>query len=361
MSSRAVRTSAGPRLAAAGPALDAIPADWDWPRFWDHVHQWMRAQGYAHSTAILYRQVLRNLARFASGPPAAIDRFTLDGYFAGLRRGHCSAHWAAVNLSTLRTVFDTLFGLGLLHHRHGPRRPDSLPEILSPDEALALLKAASTLRDRLLIGLLYGCGLTTGELRKLRWADLDPEGRAVHAPGDLRLNSRVLRLPEALVPLAVTARELCTPQTPVFPGRRPDSSLSARQIQLRIRSVAREAGILKPVSPRSLRQTYAVHTLDAGCNARELQVCLGHRCLNTTLRYARCSLPDDACSPLDNTRSITRARNASEPDQVLESSPLARDSSLAALARNAREFLHTLHCQLGKGLLSPRKSSTGPP
>ena len=356
-----VRTAAGPRLTAAGPVRATIPADWDWPRFWDHVHRWMRAQGYARSTAILYRQVLRNLARFASVPPASVDRAILDRYFARLRRGQCSPHWAAVNFSTLRTVFDKLFGLGLLRHRRGPRHPDALPEILSAEEALALLKAASTLRDRLLIGLLYGCGLTTGELRALRWQDLDPKSQSVHAPGDLRLNARVLRLPESLVQLVATARNLCGSHTPVLPGRLPGTSLSARQIQLRVRSIAREAGILKPVSPRSLRQTYAVHTMEAGGNVRELQICLGHCCLSTTLRYTRCSLPEDARSPIDIARMVTSTAGTSEPDEVIASATLARDAGIAVIARSAREFLHTLHCQLGDRFLSLGKASTGPP
>lgn len=51
-----------------------------------------------------------------------------------------------------------------------------------------------------------GAGSPTGDVRNLRWQDLDPDDRSVHAPGDLRPDARVLRLPEAVVPLAAIAR-----------------------------------------------------------------------------------------------------------------------------------------------------------
>jgi site-specific recombinase XerD len=352
----------------------AIPSDWDWPRFWDYVHTWMREQGYAHSTAILYRQVLRNLAHFTNAPPAAVNRTLLDHYFARLGRGHCSPHWTAVNLSSLRTVFDKLFGLRLLDRRAGPRHPDSLPDILSQDEALAVLDAATTLRDQLLIDLLYGCGLTVGELRTLRWQDLDPEMGSVHAPGNLRLRPRRLKLPEALHALVCTARTLCPPTAFVFAGQRPDRPLSTRHIQYLVRNIARRAGVLKPVSPATLRHTYAVHALEAGANIRELQTALGHRSVRTTLRYTRCVLPPGAVSPLDDEPipadpPATAARPAG--NKLGQRTLLREGSALARLARTPAQFLHLLRSQLGARLFATRRPAastrchreptTGPP
>ena len=64
-----------------------------------------------------------------------------------------------------------------------------------------MLDAAETLRDRLLLGLLYGCGLKPGEACGLKWRDLDPEQktvRVIHAP---TRQNRTLRLPDELVPI----------------------------------------------------------------------------------------------------------------------------------------------------------------
>ena len=373
----------------------AIPATWDWPEFWDYTHTWMNQQGYAHSTARLYRQVLRNFARFADTEPGSVSKQHIDHYLSRLGRGHCSAHWTAINISTLRTIFDKLFGLDLLTRCSGPRRPYPLPEILSPDEACALLEAASSLRDRLLIELLYGCGLTIGELRRLRWQDLDPEAMTVRAPGNLQLLPRSVRLPQGLLPLVRAAHQQCPPGTLVLPGspRRSDMSrrsaakveatcpgealarrrktggranrpLSARWIQCLVRDMGRRAGILKPVSPKTLRHTYAVHCLEAGANIREVQTALGHRQVRTTLRYSHCSLPLDARSPLDIKHDLPQRPAPLLPAENLSATSVELTTNLAELTTTPGGFFHLLRMQLGTRLFARRrttKATTDPP
>ena len=70
-----------------------------------------------------------------------------------------------MNLSVLRTVFDKLCGRDWLEGFDGPRRPAALPGTLSPQDARRLLAAGRSLRDQLLLGLLYGsvrlpCGIS---------------------------------------------------------------------------------------------------------------------------------------------------------------------------------------------------------
>ena len=64
-----------------------------------------------------------------------------------------------MHVSVLRTSFDKLGGLRTTAALRTPKRPEPLRDILSADEVARLIEAAPTLRDRLLIGLLYGCGL----------------------------------------------------------------------------------------------------------------------------------------------------------------------------------------------------------
>jgi site-specific recombinase XerD len=332
---------------------------WDWPEFWRHVHGWMRRQGYARSTALVYRQVLRNFARVAGVPPAGVTGAMVDTYLLRLRRGHCSAHWAALNLCTLRTVFDKLFGLGLLTGRPCPRRSDRLPEILSHDEALALMDACTTLRDRLLIGLLYGCGLTVSELRRLRWRDLDPVNQVVQASGNRRILPRIIALPAMLLPLAHAAHRMGLADVLVFTGYRADRSLSSRWIQCLVRDTAKRAGIMKPITPMSLRHTYAVHAVEAGTSIRELQAALGYRSVQTALRYCRCLLPGAVQSPLDGP--APSPCHARAETRTLFRSDAAWGLSLVRILESPAEFFGMMRCQVRARLFAARRETTGPP
>ncbi len=334
----------------------AIPTHWDWPEFWEYVHTWMKQQGYAHSTARLYRQVLRNFVRFANIPPAAVSKQHVDHYLNRLGYGHCSAHWSAINLSTLRTIFDKVFGLDLLVRKSGPRRPLQLPYILNQQEVCALLDAATTLRDRLLVGLLYGCGLSIGELRRLRWQDLNPDDMSLQAAGNLQLLPRTVRLPDAILPLVRVARAQCPPDGLVFAGAREGRALSCRWIEELIRIMAERAEILKPVSPRSLRDTYAVHCLEAGANIREVQTALGHRSVSTTLKYTRCMLPRDARSPLDMMADRLAEVGPPSPAEALPTEGFETVTELSSLVTSPAGFFQLLRMQLGKRLFARRRS-----
>ncbi|MCP5488511.1 MAG: tyrosine-type recombinase/integrase [Verrucomicrobia bacterium] len=273
-------------LPATGPALP-LQGPWpDWPAFWRDTSAALQQRGYARSTLLYYRQILRAFSQQAAKPPAAITREDVHAYLHRLARSRPSAHWIAMNISILRTLFDKLTGQGLLHRITGPRLPRTLPDILTTTETEALLNAANTLRDQLLIHLLLGHGLKPSTLRHLRWHDLDC----------MNLQSEISTLQSTLMRIA---KGLGLSNDLVFPGLDPAKPLSARSIERRIRELATAAGIERPVTAMTLRHTFAVVSLRNGMSLPELQQRLGHKTLEATARYLRCLLPHDATSPLD--------------------------------------------------------------
>lgn len=80
-----------------------------------------------------------------------------------------------------------------------------------------------------------------------------------------------------------------------------DSRYSQRGVQWAVKTVARQAGILKEVHTHMLRHTYATHLLEDGVNILTVQKLLGHANIETTMIYLHvCQTPDQLPhSPLD--------------------------------------------------------------
>lgn len=266
-----------------------------WPAFWRVIQVRLRSHGYARSTLLFYRQIVRAFSRFAGKPPCAITAHDLHAYLRTLGSDYCTWHWTAMNVSVLRTIFDKLAGLDALNQRRGPRTKQRLPEYLDRNQIVQLLDAASCLRDQLLIALLYGCGLKTNELRRLVWGDLDAECTTLRVPSRWRRPDRQLPVPLAIKQLLMEGRIRCPADQLIFANSGGRKAISARRIQVLIRETAKRAGLPNIVLPVTLRHSYAVHFLQDGGTIRQLQDNLDHLLLETTARYlAITGLPETA-------------------------------------------------------------------
>jgi len=187
--------------------------------------------------------------------------------------------------------------------------PKKLPVVLSQPEVRKLLKAPDLLRHRIMLGLLYGCGLRRSELLNIRIEDVDLDRKMLHIREGKGCKDRYVPLGIHLVRGILTYLEAEPPYIWLFNGKDNTGRLqqfSETGVQWVINQATQKAGIKKRVTSHVLRHTYATHLLEMGMDIMTLKEQLGHVDIKTTLIYLHVAQlgRDKAFSPLDKLYPI---------------------------------------------------------
>jgi len=203
-------------------------------------------------------------------------------------------------ISALRSWFRILVAEGVVtkdptERLDAPKIWRTLPEVLTVDEVSRLLAAPGlderlAFRDRAMLELAYGAGLRVSEWIGLAMRDVLLEDGLLRVLGKGNKERLVPIGRSAIGAVAVYAREL-RPVLERGQGQgvlflsgqgKPLSRMGAWKI---LRKYVEMAGITKPVSPHTLRHSFATHLLEGGADLRAVQEMLGHADIATTQIY----------------------------------------------------------------------------
>lgn len=184
----------------------------------------------------------------------------------------------------------------------GPKLTRKLPSCLDREEVVRLLLAPDMsvlgVRDRALMEVLYATGMRVSELCSLRVQDYNEEGMEMRVTGKGGKERVVLLNQSANAWLRKYLHEfwpklaggrLPQPDSPLFVSRQA-TRLSSRSVHRVVLKYAKKARINKPITPHTLRHTFATHLLEGGADLRVVQDLLGHTTINTTQIYTHVSL-----------------------------------------------------------------------
>jgi integrase/recombinase XerC len=252
----------------------------------------------------------RDLEEYATYVGAAdwgeIDHVRIRGFLSRLYDRGLSKTSVARALAAVRSLYRWLAREGVVEQNPAalvatPRLAKKLPRVPSIEEINAVLDGAMPEaapfpeRDRVILELLYGCGLRNSELVGINLNDIHWSNGAILVRGKGRK--------QRLVPFGESASQALAAYLPArlkLLGERRSSPalllnlrggrLTTRSVGRIVKQIAVARGLSPDLHPHTLRHAFGTHMLEEGADLRAIQELLGHERLATTQRYTQLSM-----------------------------------------------------------------------
>jgi site-specific recombinase XerD len=257
--------------------------------------------GKSRSALVNYSRQLAHLALHYNCMPLDLDSDqVLDYLYLIKSRGTESASFFKFTIHGMRYACKMR---GLSYNQYAlPQIKSSkkLPVVLNGTEIKALLKGCNLLKHKLIIGLLYGCGLRSSEVQNLKPSDADIERGMLHIHQGKGSKDRCLPLGKML---SRGINQYMIEEVPcnyLFENNAGES-LSRAGIAWIVKQAAKKARITKDIHPHTLRHSFATHLLEQGVNILVIKELLGHAYIESTMIYLHVAKPEAYMSinPLD--------------------------------------------------------------
>lgn len=264
-------------------------------------------RGASPETVRSYTSDLRQLSSFLLShnlsrrpiDPAAVSTESIRAYLHWLDRRAEKRTSIARKLACLRSFYRHLQRTGVVASNPAedlrtPKQPRTLPRVLTKDDADVLMtipdgRTAMSLRDRAVLETLYSTGARVSELVSMNVRDFQPSDGLIRLRGKGK-KERIVPIGEVAMQAIQAYRDTVRPagmkrqeNVPMFLNRRGGRLTSRSVARIVTRYSSRLAG--GPVSPHTLRHSFATHLLDEGADLRAIQEMLGHASLGTTQKY----------------------------------------------------------------------------
>jgi integrase/recombinase XerC len=236
-----------------------------------------------------------------------IDHVTIRGFLSHLYEKGLGKTSVARSLAAVRSLYRWLAQEGVVEQNPAvlvstPKLPNKLPRVPTIEEMNSVLDgqmpeiASFPERDRLMLELLYGCGIRNSELIGINIDDIRLSTEAILIRGKGKKERYVPfgdSLKAALKAYLPARQQMLAERkksaSALLMNRR-GGRLTTRSVGRIVKKIAVAKGLSPDVHPHTLRHAFGTHMLEEGADLRAIQEMLGHERLSTTQRYTQLSI-----------------------------------------------------------------------
>ena len=174
-----------------------------------------------------------------------------------------------------------------------PKVPQKLPKVITAEEINIILSENLNKREKVILELLYGCGLRVSELVNLKIHDIDISAKYLQCTGKgskeriVPIGSKALHA----IKMYIKERDFILQKTRKTSKNllltEEGKNITRQEVYNFIHKLGEK--IHKSISPHTLRHTFATHLLENGADLRVVQELLGHSDVSTTQLYTHIS------------------------------------------------------------------------
>ncbi len=236
-----------------------------------------------------------------------IDHVTIRGFLSHLYEKGLGKTSVARALAGVRSLYRWLAQEGVVEQNPAalvstPKLAKKLPRVPTMEEMNSVLDGAMPEiasfpeRDRLMLELLYGCGIRNSELVGINLDDVRVSAEAVLIRGKgkkeryVPFGTAVTSALAAYLPVRQMTLAEFRKNTPALLINQRGGRLTTRSVGRIIKKIAVAKGLSPDVHPHTLRHAFGTHMLEEGADLRAIQEMLGHERLSTTQRYTQLSM-----------------------------------------------------------------------
>jgi integrase/recombinase XerD len=271
----------------------------------DEFRKWMIHRRYSDSTIDTYIGMLGQFLRFIkpkkSGEIDSDDMIMFVNEYVIPRK--LSYTFQNQVISAVKLFFRHLNKTELeVETFRRPRREHRLPNVLSKDEVKKIIEAPANTKHRVMLCLIYACGLRRSELLNLLPSDVDSSRGVLMIRQSKGKKDRIVPISQKVIGILREYYRYYKPERYLFEGQVNGEQYSASSMQKVLKEACYKAGVRKPVTLHWLRHSYATHLLESGTDLRFIQELLGHSSSRTTELYTHVSIKSiqNIKSPFDD-------------------------------------------------------------